>query len=420
MKKVIFILFVFFVNSQVFAQDTLKTMFYNLYRYPDRPPANRELILKNIFNDYLPDLFMVCELVTEAGADAILEHTFNHTANLYQRAAFVPATADTADPLQQMVFYNTEKLLLVAQQTYPTLVRDINRYSFLVHHQDGDNDSIKLEVFVAHLKSSDGAANRQARLHMVDTFVKALYDVPPESHVLFAGDFNFYSALNEPGYQKILDTLNPIIMVDPIDAYGRWNDNELYKDIHTQATRTSAAGFGIGGATGGMDDRFDFIMMSKNLHTSDDFTYIPNTYRAMGNNGNCFNMRIDDTACTGAYSLNLRQHLHNMSDHTPVTMNFLARKQNTIGLNKNTLQKAEMSLPAGNLVNQKLMISINPTKKNSNIALYNAAGRLVFAKHIVANGQQQLIAVDMENYAAGIYLLKFEGKYIERYKIRKQ
>src|SRR5690606_27166827 len=103
-----------------------------------------------------------------------------------------------------------------------------------------------------------GAANRQLRLSMVNSFVNALGAVPPDRPVLFAGDFNFYNSDDEPGYQKIIDTTNPIVMVDPIGRPGHWHDNESFSDIHTQATRTSAAGFGIGGATAGMDDRFDF------------------------------------------------------------------------------------------------------------------------------------------------------------------
>ena len=54
-------------------------------------------------------------------------------------------------------------------------------------------------------------------------------------------------------------------MADPINTPGSWNNNEDFRGVHTQSTRTSSSGFG-GGAGGGLDDRFDFIMVSQNLH----------------------------------------------------------------------------------------------------------------------------------------------------------
>ena len=44
-------------------------------------------------------------------------------------------------------------------------------------------------------------------------------------------------------------------------------------DIHTQSTRTSNSGL-IDDSGSGLDDRFDFIMMSENFNTSSDLYYI--------------------------------------------------------------------------------------------------------------------------------------------------
>src|SRR5690606_29722291 len=109
----------------------------------------------------------------------------------YARAVFVADLTDTADPLQTMVFYNQRKLTLVGQQTLPTVYRDINQYSFQLNVDT--NDPINLEVFVAHLKSSTGPANRQMRFDMVEAVTQQLQNLTqPNTYVLFAGDFNFY------------------------------------------------------------------------------------------------------------------------------------------------------------------------------------------------------------------------------------
>ena len=49
-------------------------------------------------------------------------------------------------------------------------------------------------------------------------------------------------------------------LFDPIDRIGNWHNNSSFSDVHTQSPRTAQFG---GGASGGMDDRFDFILFSK-------------------------------------------------------------------------------------------------------------------------------------------------------------
>ena len=93
---------------------------------------------------------------------------------------------------------------------------------------------------------------------MVTEFTNTLGDLDPNSFVLFAGDLNIYTS-TEPAYIELLDPTNPIVLVDPIDTPGAWNNNEDFTAVHTQSTRTSSGPFGAG-AGGGLDDRFDFIL----------------------------------------------------------------------------------------------------------------------------------------------------------------
>src|SRR5690606_30868090 len=203
-------------------------------------------------DEYQPDLFMVCELETEVGADLILNTSLQNLPN-FQRAVYHKNTSSTSDFIQNMVYYNTEKLELISQEIHPTNYRDIDQYSFRLNTQEAETEPIYLEVFVTHLKSSTGTANQQARLAMVEVFTQALEDLNPNSYVLFAGDFNLYTS-SEPAYQKILSLENAIQMVDPINTPGSWNNNANFKHVHTQSTRLSNSGFGSGanaGASGG-------------------------------------------------------------------------------------------------------------------------------------------------------------------------
>ncbi len=397
-----------FFYYNVSAQDTLHAMFYNLYRFPLEIPENREVILGNIFDTYLPDLFMVCELQTVDGANKILNTSFKNKDDSFARSTFYPSP-NTSDPLQQLVFYNTRKLILLEEKILPTEVRDINYCKFLLNTKDKDEDSVHLHVFVAHLKSSTGAANVAARYKMTDTFAQALNQLPQDAYVLFAGDFNFYTA-SENGYQKIIDTANFIRMKDPANREGEWSDNAFYTDVHTQATRLYSSEFGTGGASGGLDDRFDFIMASENiLQNNPKLTYITNTYKAYGNNGNCLDKSIKDTACNGDYSLALRIKLYYMSDHTPVVMQFKTDKKFEerklpplrIGQNNAT----QWGIWGSNIVHNRIGF-IAPENTNGNISIFNTLGQLVLSISI----KSPLTIADITTLPSGIYFAKCSGQ----------
>lgn len=402
MKKIYISLLFLFLFQLGFGQDNLRTMFYNIFRYPTSTPANREFILKNIFNSFKPDLFMVAELQNETGADLILNTSLQTADNNYARSTFVHNTSNPNDTLQQMVFFNTQKLVLYDEEVLQTTIRDINHVTFQLNTPDIATNPTFLEVYVTHLKSSTGPANRQLRLDMVNVFLNSLNSLPANRYVLFAGDFNLQNA-TEDSYVAITNPNNSIVMVDPINRPGKWNNDIAFQDIHTQATRTSAVGFGIGGATGGMDDRFDFIMMSENFRTSTDFLYIPNSYKAFGNNGNCFDKRIDDITCTGDFSLSLRQNLHNMSDHTPVVMN-LEISQTLLSTGdfdkQDLIQFASSNLVSDEL---KLRIDLNQVSPSSELMIFNTLGQQIGRMPI---GNRTEVILHTQNLASGVYFVK--------------
>ena len=99
-------------------------MFYNLLQYPEAQPAyNRELLLREIINTYEPDIFMVCELQSQEGADEILEVSLNDTQVVYTAPAFVANQSGGAD-LQQLVFYRNDKFTLEETDIITTSVRE--------------------------------------------------------------------------------------------------------------------------------------------------------------------------------------------------------------------------------------------------------------------------------------------------------
>ena len=79
---------------------------------------------------------------------------------------------------------------------------------------------------------------------------------------------------------------------------------------------------GDGGATGGLDDRFDLILCSYALTNSTALEYIPSSYTVYGNDGNHYNKAITDSPVYDPPGIADATDLLNASDHLPVYVEF--------------------------------------------------------------------------------------------------
>ena len=171
------------------------------------------------------------------------------------------------------------------------------------------SDASKFYVYSMHLKASQGY---EAERHVTASMVRNdANQFPAGTHFIYAGDFNVYTS-TEDAYQDFVGSQadNDGRAFDPINMSGAWHNSYTYRYVHTQATTS---------AMGGMDDRFDFLLISASLNDGDGFTYIPGTYDPYGNDGNHFNEAITDppTIPEGAA---MATALHDASDHLPVVL----------------------------------------------------------------------------------------------------
>ena len=271
---------------EVSAQETFKVMFYNLLNYPieDAVP-NREDDLEFILSDYQPDLFLVCELNNITGANNVLNITRSAISSSYEMATYVPNTSDdtTGDQndLQNQLYYDNTKFILEEELVVPTDLRDFNIYKLKVNTVDQATNPIELYVIVCHLKASNGTQNQLRRFNMVVELNDYLSTLPSNTNVLLGGDLNLYAA-SEPAFQLLLQDTNNITFADPVNRVGSWSNNPNFVDVFTQSTRTQS---GLGGSSGGFDDRFDFILTSENMLGSTNINYKSGSYQVYGNNG---------------------------------------------------------------------------------------------------------------------------------------
>ena len=415
-RTTMFLLLILFVNVN-FGQTRIKAMMYNLLNYSDSEVSrNKTPFLSTILGEVKPDLFMVCEMIDEIGSNYLFENSIIPFNENFQKAPFEENQSGSYS-LQQMVYYNTKKLILEETRVITADTRDINQYTFKINTENGNTNPITIEVFVTHLKASTGSSNRQRRLNSIQSFVSYTNNIADDSYVLFAGDLNFYTS-NEEGYQHLIDDRNPIVIIDPIDRptpnfpddgidyYENYNstyfwNNSSFRDIHSQSTRTSNIGFiDDSGSTGGLDDRFDFIMMSKNFNTSTSLYYVNDSYKVVGNNGNCYNSFISNPNCSGGYSQTLRDALIEFSDHLPVVME-IETPENTLSTNL----ISETNFIGSNIIKDYLKIT-SPNDIN-NLKIYSITGQLVDVK-LSKNTGNDTIIIDVKHISKGIYYLSHQ------------
>jgi hypothetical protein len=410
-KKLSLLLFAcMFSIPSLFAQTDFKLMFYNVLNFPleDAVP-DRLQYLELVLDDYRPDVFMVCELNNETGANTILSSLQAINPN-YQSATFELNTSDdnlsNQNDLQQLIYFDSSKFILESQAIVTTIFRDFNHYKLKINSVEQTTDPIIIDFFVCHLKASSGSSNQASRLEMVEDLVIYLDTFPADSNVVLAGDFNVYSD-SEPAFQRLIDNSNNIVFVDPADRIGSWHNNSSYVDVMTQSTRTQT---GLGGSTGGFDDRFDFIMTSENMTANPELSFVSGSYDVYGNNDNtdCYNQSINSSDCAGAdFSFTIRDALHSFSDHLPVTLE-LQTNQSLSVLEFNTREM--ITILGSNVIDNNLKLRVDLSLQNElELYVFNSLGQVVKTGDV----NNTLITVDTSQINSGIYYItnsKFQFK----------
>jgi hypothetical protein len=131
---------------------------------------------------------------------------------------------------------------------------------------------------------------------------------------MVCGDFNIYGS-SEGAYQNLVQNGSNANgkFNDILSMTGTWN-NSAYAINHTQSPRTTSFG---GGATGGMDDRFDMFLFSNAIVQNGGFDIVSNSYKAFGNDGLHYNQALNTPPFT-MYGSAVATAVHDASDHIPV------------------------------------------------------------------------------------------------------
>ena len=427
MRSFSFTILILFAGICIKAQDEIKVMHYNLLNYGNytsyctinnNSVDNKDVHLKTIIDYVLPGIFTVNELdELTYYHQRILDDVLNTNGRDYYQKANSINYANSY--LTNMLYYDSRKLVLHSQDVANTTLRDIQVYK--LYYKDPDlsvhNDTAFLYCLVAHLKAGSGWDDQQLRAEMTENAMDYLDNMNAAGNYIFMGDLNVQSD-DEQALQNLLYHPNTTIQFyDPEDALGYWHNNSFYADYHTQSTHTSSNGCA---ASGGMDDRFDFILLSQDiLNGNNHYQYLQNSYTALGQDGNRFNGSIISPANT-AVPYNIANALYDMSDHLPIIIDLQVDQQGA-GVEYST--KNNISLQVNNPVNNQLIIYINAKEQALyNFSLQTIYGQKVFNfnKKLIPNKEK--ISKDISQLPGGIYILTISenGQIIGSRKIIKQ
>lgn len=393
--------------------DTIKVMQYNLLNYgnyTDYCPqelnsvSDKNRYIRTILTAYHPDIFTVCEVGKASNLPGdFLRNNLNINGITCWKTEAGSNTSNSY--LTNCIFYNSDKLVLKRHHVAQTYIRDVDIYSFYLKNDALEyGDTTAFTCIVAHLKAGYGDEESEKRRVMCRNIMNNIRNQYKNSNVLIMGDFNLYSN-EEPAYQLLTDKSQypDSYFIDPVYPYGvgAWNEDSHYKDFHTQSTNRQGNGCRSGG---GMDDRFDFILMSENIYGGKDkIQYINGSYHAIGQDGRHFNNSINSPENYDV-SPAVANALFNNSDHLPVKMELLIT------------QNTDVEETAGKEFN--FDIYPNPAKEKINIRffqnnsgkadirLFNSLGQIVYANTFPVDEGVEETIIPVSNFHEGVYFLE--------------
>jgi endonuclease/exonuclease/phosphatase family metal-dependent hydrolase len=416
-----------FLTSYGQPVEKLTVMTYNLLNYRNTTssctsssnnPTTKEANLNTIVLYTQPDI-LVCQEIGGASAqpvDQLLMNALNINGETkYSKANY---TNNGSSSLVNMVYFDNTKLVLTSQDfinkdlSGNNLVRLIDVYRF--YYKDPllnkQSDTVFITVLAAHLKAGTGGSNEIQRKDATAAVMSYVQGNISDDNVIFCGDLNVYKS-QELAYQNLINHSNSTYnFIDPINKPGVWNNNSTFAAYHTQSTHASGSCF----SGGGLDDRFDQLLVSSAImNNSDGVNYVTNSYKALGNDGLHFNQSINNGTNNSAPS-SIINALYDLSDHLPVLLE-LEISQMSIGLNESTLSNSDVLFE--NPVNEILNIRLNESSLATSSRVIDLQGRTLAECQFNTDVAKVYCEMNVSNLPKGAYLLQIatkDGKTIQQ------
>jgi endonuclease/exonuclease/phosphatase family metal-dependent hydrolase len=276
---------------------------YNLLSFPGSTGAQRAPYFRTVLSGLGADVLAAQEVNGQSGLDYFRVNVLD----VMEPGAWSSGPFHDGYDTDRALYYRNGTVDVLGYGWLDTALRDIDWWDLSLA-ESGE----EFRIYSLHLKAGTAGSDILQRLGECQILRGSLDTLEAGLPFVVTGDFNTYTAA-ETGYVHLTSPGSGELF-DPIDQEGDWHDNAAFEPIHTQSTRTASFG---GGATGGMDDRFDLLLVGEEMLDGLGLELDPETYTAYGNDGAHFNLSIIEGG-NGAVPADVAEALYQSSDHLPV------------------------------------------------------------------------------------------------------
>ncbi len=232
-----------------------------------------------------------------------------YQTNVYQRSTTSPSGAGG----MSTVVYNSSTVVLLDEEEITNGPGPRNFMRFTFRPVGYTSPEAIFYVYVFHLKASSSSSSTRTQEAAV---LRASADALGEgANIIYTGDFNLYSS-SEGAWTNFTAAGNGQAF-DPVNQVGGWHDSSAFKRWHTQAPAVSPPSGLVGS---GMDDRFDFQLVTGELMDGNGVSVITSSYHTFGNNGT-HSLNGNISSGSGASSTVLNAMM-TATDHCPVVADY--------------------------------------------------------------------------------------------------
>ena len=412
MRKFILGLVIVFSAFVVKAQDTLTFLQYNLLNYGNFTSyctsGNNNVSLKTgyvglIVHYVKPDIFTVNEMTVNSYYHNYLLDNGLNTDGVNYYAMASDTLKNNYQYTMSVLYYNKNKLGEAGHFVAQTDIRDVDIFKMYYKSANlSQGDTTFIYCVVGHLKAGTGEENENKRAIMAENTMAYIATHHPNENYLLMGDFNVYSS-SEPAFQAFINYKDTSIRFhDPVNEVGDWHNNPVYAKVQTQSTHTSTSGCPSGG---GLDDRFDFILLSTNVKNgTKGVKYVPNSFHVVGQDGKHFNEALTDPPENKSVPANILNALYKNSDHLPVTLKVTVNKPLGVPQIHSDIDQLSFANP----VNNTLDLKIDAARQTKlTMEVFSLVGQKVMQKEFMVSQGFSRQAIDVSHLQKGLYILRF-------------
>ncbi len=304
-------IFVFVLLAVAQPASAVSVVTYNILNWPGFDWPGRYLYFQTVMDSLDADVIIVQEIQSQTGVNNFLNYCLNASVPGEYSADLFVNGPDT----DNAIFYKNSVVDTVTHVTIPTDVRYTMEYTVTLNGYDSSDAQFK--ILSTHLKAGSSGSDIAIREDQCEQIRAHMNDYPSGTHFIFGGDLNMYTS-SEAGYQDLVGSQadNDGRCFDPINKPGYWHDSYTFRREHTQAPATSPSG---GYTGGGMDDRYDQLLISAALQDGDGLSYVTGSHKAFGNDGYRLNNDINNPT-NQEVSQEMADALYYASDHIPLLL----------------------------------------------------------------------------------------------------